>query len=559
MDRPVKGLPALLFVAVIVAFSPVLANGFVNWDDPQNFLENPHFRGLGPTQVRWAWTTAHLGVYQPLGWMGVGAEYALFGLSAWGYHLTSVLLHATCAVALYGLIREILSRCEPGPVRLDRRTTSVLAALAALIFAVHPLRVEPVAWASCQTYLPCALFAILATHAYLQAHPPSGPTRHGWLVVSFLLYTAAVLAKAPAMSLPIVLLILDATPLRRVGPGPGQASRWRACFLEKIPFLVVAALLSAVAVVARESGGSPIPVPRFGVAVRFALACYGAAFTIARTLLPFGLAAHYPLPDPLGWRTRPLAASVALVVGLTALTWLQRRKWPGLLAGWGAFLALLAPNVNLVWIEPRLAKDRSTYVASLVLAVMLAGGLVHLVRRLPRAKFPIVVAVLVVATVLTGLTWRQCRTWRDSVALWTQVLAAGGSTDVLVHVNLGEALVERGRLHEALRQYQAAVRVAPCSAEAHSGLGVVLGRLGRTDEALNHLLEAIRLNADLAEAHNSLGLVLARQGRLEEAAPHFAMAVRLRPDFDAARANLSEALNRLGRPNGEIELPLSLP
>ena len=173
--RPGTGAPGWLRFRwpsiVIYAFIPVLDNGFVDWDDDQNFLDNPYFRGLGVAQVKWAWTTFWLGVYQPLAWLLFEAQYVFWQLDPRGYHLTSLLLHVANAVVLYVLTVALLVRCRTDSCLESPWTCSVGAGLATALFAVHPLRVEAVAWASCQPYLPCVLFSMLAVLAYLRAFP----------------------------------------------------------------------------------------------------------------------------------------------------------------------------------------------------------------------------------------------------------------------------------------------------------------------------------------------------------------------------------------------------
>jgi hypothetical protein len=212
-------VPAL---AVIAAFAPIVNNGFVGWDDQPNFEENPAFRGLGWPQLHWAWTTRLLGVYQPLSWMLFEAEYALGGLNPRVYHLTSLILLVLNALVLDALVVALLIRCRPEQYRRHPVAVHAGAAAAAALFMAHPLRVEVVAWASCQPYLPCALFLMLAVLAYLRAHPPEGPTRRGWALAALGLYVAAVLSKAVAVPLPLVFLILDVYPLRRLGWGRGR-------------------------------------------------------------------------------------------------------------------------------------------------------------------------------------------------------------------------------------------------------------------------------------------------------------------------------------------------
>ena len=295
-----------LALIVIYAFIPVLDNGFVNWDDDENFLDNPYFRGLGAAQVKWAWTTFWLGVYQPLAWLLFEAQYVFCQLDPRGYHLTSLLLHVANAVVLYVLTVALLVRCRTDSCLESPWTCSLGAGLATALFAVHPLRVEAVAWASCQPYLPCVLFSMLAVLAYLRAFPTGSSPRWGWLVGSFLLFVAALLFHAVAVSLPAVLLILDVYPLRRFGDGPG---RWfgasaRRALLEKVPFVMTSLLFMGLAIAAKPQ--SRFPVEHYDASGGIAQACYGIWFYILKTVLPLDLIALYPLPKEIELARTPV-------------------------------------------------------------------------------------------------------------------------------------------------------------------------------------------------------------------------------------------------------------
>ncbi len=220
-DRRTWLVAVPLAVIVVAAFLPALDNGFV-WDDEKNLTENPNFRGLGAAQMKWAWTTFWLGVYQPLAWLLFESQYVFRQLNPRAYHLTSLLFQVADAVVLYVLTVALLVRCRTDSSRESPWTRSLSAGLATALFMVHPLRVEAVAWASCQPYLPCILFAMLSVLAYLRAFPIDSSPRWGWLVGSFVLFVAALLFKAPAVSLPAVLLILDVYPLGRFKQASGR-------------------------------------------------------------------------------------------------------------------------------------------------------------------------------------------------------------------------------------------------------------------------------------------------------------------------------------------------
>ena len=221
-DRRAWLVAVPLAILTAAAFLPVLDNGFVDWDDDLNFLRNPHFRGLGAAQVKWAWSTFWLGVYQPLAWLLFEAQYVIWELDPRGYHLTSLLLHVANAVVLYVLTVALLVRCRTDCCLESPWRCSLAAGLATALFAVHPLRVEAVAWASCQT--------VSALRIVLDAGGSrlSACVRDGFIPAVGLAgglvrpVRGGVVIKAVAVSLPAVLLILDVYPLRRLGGGPGR-------------------------------------------------------------------------------------------------------------------------------------------------------------------------------------------------------------------------------------------------------------------------------------------------------------------------------------------------
>lgn len=327
-----------LVVLTLFTFSPTLENGFVNWDDQANFVQNENYRGLGWDQTRWAATRTHLGAYQPLGWIVLSVEYAIWGLDPTGYHLVSILLHVATVLALYALVLTVLPLCSSRMVRGP--AVALGAGFAVAAYAVHPLRVEAVAWASGQTYVPCALFFVLAVHAYICGHVSSA-RRSQWLTLTMVCFVVALSFKAPAVSLPLVMVILDVFPLRRLGGVPGNwfGPSTYAVWREKVAFLILGHALSGVAVFAKASTFNGVQPPPLGLLSRGAAACYAACFYIVKTINPRNVAAYYAVPGSLSWRNPLFLTAIIVIAGLTALLIVIRRKHPGLLAAWAIFLS----------------------------------------------------------------------------------------------------------------------------------------------------------------------------------------------------------------------------
>src|SRR6266704_3083349 len=269
-------VPLLVVLCTLAAFLPTLQNHFVNWDDDKNFLDNHHYRGLTWQQLSWMWTT-HLGHYIPLTWMTLGMDYLLWGMNPVGYHLTSLLLHATSAVVFFFLARRFLTLALPRASGIGHELT-VSAGFAALVFAIHPLRVESVAWVTERRDVLSGLFYLSAILIYLRTCE-RGERGRGWYWAAVGLFACALLSKSMVVNLPIVLLILDVYPLRRLGGAIGWWSEpARRVYVEKIPFVLLAAAAAALAVMAQLSVHAAASLAQLSVPGRVAVSAYGLSF-----------------------------------------------------------------------------------------------------------------------------------------------------------------------------------------------------------------------------------------------------------------------------------------
>src|SRR2546422_1676731 len=276
-ERWVRWLvPLVIALITCAAFLPTLQNQFVNLDDNDNFLDNPHYRGLAWTHLRWMWTT-HQGHYIPLTWMTLGLDYLLWGMNPVGYHLMSLLLHAANAVVFFFVVRRILTRALPS---LSERghALAVSAGFAALVFAIHPLRVESVAWVTERRDVLSGLFYLVTILVYLRACEREERGRR-WYSLAVATFLLALLSKSMVVNLPIVLLILDVYPLRRLGGAIGWWSEpARRGYVEKIPFVLLAAAASAIAVMAQSSHDTMVSVVQLSALGRLAGSGYGLCF-----------------------------------------------------------------------------------------------------------------------------------------------------------------------------------------------------------------------------------------------------------------------------------------
>src|SRR5438445_8753083 len=549
-------VPLLVVLCTLAAFLPTLQNHFVNWYDDKNFLDNHHYRGLTWQQLSWMWTT-HLGHYIPLTWMTLGMDYLLWGMNPVGYHLTSLLLHAASAVVFYFVVVRILTLALP---RLADRGHALVASagFAALVFAIHPLRVESVAWVTERRDVLSGLFYLLTLLTYLRSceRPELG---RWWYGLSVALFGCALLSKSMAVSLPVVLLILEVYPLRRLGGSLGWASASaRRVYVEKIPFVLLAAAASALALLAQLSSRAMVSVAHLSALDRLAVSAYGLSFYLWKTVVRLNLSPLYMLPQTVNPAATPFIVSYGGVLAVTAIALALRRRWPGLPAAWLAYVVVLLPVLGIAQSGPQIAADRYTYLAALGWAILAGAGLMSC-WRLSTSSTTGAPATWGLAGIATGvvialgvLTWNQVQVWQDSERLWTHAVAVDPNS-FMAHNNLGYALDRQGKLAEAIEHYRQALRIKPDYAEAHNNVGHALDGQGKPAEAIEHFQQALRIKPETAEAHVNWGLALDRQGKPAEAIEQFQQALHIQPENAEAPDNWGDVLGQQGKPAEAIE------
>src|SRR2546427_1930643 len=411
-------IPVLIALVTFAAFLPTLQNQFVTWDDQRNFLDNHDYRGLGWTHLRWMWTT-HLGHYIPLTWMTLGLDYLLWGMNPVGYHLTNLLLHAANAVVFFFVVRRLLTRALSSPSERGH-ALALSAGFGSLVFAIHPLRVESVAWATERRDVLSGLFYLLTILMYLRAREREERGR-GWYWLSVAVFVLALLSKSMVVNLPIVLLILDVYPLRRLGGAVGWWSEpARRVYVEKIPFVLLAAAASAVALMAQLSHDTMVSVVRLSGLGRLAVSMYGLSFYLRKTVAPVNLSPLYELPPTVNPWAPSFLLSYGVVLAITAIVLAFRRRMPGLPAAWVAYIVVLLPGLGIFQSGPQIAADRYTYLAGLGWAILVSAGLLSCWRAW---RFPLTGLAVCVLLGLGVLSWNQVRVWHDSETLWTHALA----------------------------------------------------------------------------------------------------------------------------------------
>ncbi|MEQ8763763.1 MAG: hypothetical protein RL885_07545 [Planctomycetota bacterium] len=397
----------LVLTVTVAAFSPALDGEFLNWDDEKNFLENPSYRGLGEENLAWMFSSLHMGHYQPLSWVTLGLDYELWGMSPRGYHRTSLIWHAVNVLLFFAVVIAVLSRC-PGLERLPQSSFRFAAAAGALVFGIHPLRVESVAWITERRDVVAGAFFLLTILAYLKAVSARAGRRALWWGVAILAFALSLLSKAWGMTLPVVLLLLDIYPLGRWA----SESRRRLIF-EKVPFMILASGAAMVAALAQGHAEAIYTWDEHGLGDRLLQAGYGLGFYLYKTLWPFSLSPLYPLETPLDWSRTSYWLGAGVAVLISGLAWHFRRTLPALATSWFAYVIIVSPVLGLAQSGPQIAADRYTYLAGLPWAVLGAGALLWLTQR-RRWRLPLIVGSAAILVALAVLTYSQSRVWRSS-------------------------------------------------------------------------------------------------------------------------------------------------
>jgi tetratricopeptide (TPR) repeat protein len=529
----------------LVAFWPILGHQFVNWDDDKLILNNEHFRGLGPKQLEWMFTTFLMGHYEPITWLSYGVDYLMWGLAPRGYHLTNLFWHVLNALVFLALSRRLLKHAGFGSG--SESSCWVAAGLSAIVFAVHPLRVESVAWVSERRDVLSGFFYLAALFCYVRFVEGSKKGGHsrGWFGVSMAAYALSLLSKPTAIGLPVILVLLDWYPLRRFDDRMRKSDDgMRGLAWEKVPFVLLALGGAICAVVAQRHGDTLASLAEHSVASRLLSFGYGLSFYVLKSLIPFHLSPLVPMPSRLAAGQAALAIAGALGIGaVLGVGWRYRKARPAVVVA-ASYVLLLLPVAGLAQIGPQLVADRYSYLSCMGLSIALGALLAACwawAHAFDRGLGSVAVVLgIVVLGLLCIRTRSQVAVWRDSESLWTHVLREFPNSEI-AHVNLANVLAESGQLERADRHFRAAIALRPSMSQAHYGLGMTSHELGDLRGSIASFRRVLELRPDDVDAWNNLGGAQLESGDAASAVQSLRRVAELLPESAKIQYNLGSA------------------
>lgn len=512
-------------------------------DDPYVCMNRPVQDGLSMRGLQWSLSTFAVSNWHPVTWWSHMLDVELFGMNPGAHHMVSAAIHA----ANSGLLVIALALMTGSGWR---------SGLVGLLFAIHPIHVESVAWIAERKDVLSTLFGMLALIAYCRfARRPSLT----WYFTVAACLVLSLAAKPMLVTLPFVLLLLDFWPLNRLRPR--MAGVVANCdnidtgiarlLLEKVPLLVISAASSVVTTLAQSQSAAIVGLDAIPLQARAANACSAYARYLLHHVYPANLAAYYPQPRVWSWL--PAAGALVLLLGITAFAWRARFRAPWQLVGWLWFLGTLVPVIGLVQVGGQAMADRYAYFPSIGILMAVVWTLPALARERMRLGFVLVGAVMIVALTLSWMARKQIATWRDNLTLWTHSINVTGH-NTLASMNLGATFSSLNRHQEALALYRTCLALAPSNSTVHHNIGVSEQALGHDEKAIASYREAIRLNPRRADSRTYMGMILLTAGRPHQAVAQLQAAYELDSQNPLTCVALGRAFMVTGRRREAIDL-----
>ena len=534
----------VLASAVVAALTvyvqwPTLHNGFVHWDDPLYLGKVSQLERISFPAIGWLATALLPLYYHPLTWLSHLIDFQLWSWDMAGHHATSVLLHGMNAGLVFLLVWMLTG--VAGKLSASARFT--VAAVVAATFGIHPLQVEPVAWLAERKTVLCGSFSLMCLCAYLRAvadlqASESVTPRMRWWWLMICLFLAALLSKPMAVSLPVVMLVLDFYPLHRQ-----TRDGWWILLKEKWFLFTCCVALGIVTIVSQSRAGAVTNLAGFGLAARCVVAARNVIFYVWKLIWPAWLSPYYPLEGEIPLGAPEFVFPAIAVICITGFAFSQRRRAPVVWGAWCAYLAMLAPVSGLMQVGGQGAGDRFMYLAMIPILLLLAAGCLWLWRHFGLLGRGALAGLLGCLLLFYGFQARgQIGVWHDDETLWTAAIRYFPDS-VLTNWKLSLALMDQHRYEEAQAYAQQAARKNPTYGPMRATLGEIYLKRRHDREALAELQEALRLKPDLYDAQYALACVYSRLNRLDDAYRALQKLLAVKPSYARLAATDEELAN----------------
>lgn len=523
----------LLFSASIVAFGRIGDNDFINFDDKGYITENHHIKlGVNKESIKWAFTSVVLENWVPLSMISFMLDWSLFGANASGHHIVNLLLHIGAVILLFLFLNKTTKNIWP-------------AAFTAALFALHPLRVESVAWAAERKDVLSMFFGMASLYAYA-VYAESFKLSRYFLCLA--LFALSILSKAMLITLPFIFLLLDYWPLGRWPQEITERTKihiFRLLIWEKIPFFCLTFFSSIITFLVQYKAGSVYP-PLW---VRISNAFIAYVTYLKKTFWPFDLALVYFSSDsfPLWY----IIISIFIIMGMTIIVIYCIKQKPFLFVGWFWYLGTLIPVIGLVPTSTLMA-DHYTYLSSIGIAVMLSWGIPSFVKNEKVRRRILFPAALLILSVLILLSWQQCGYWKNSIVLWNHTVKVARDNYLSYSIR-GWTYAELFHYHLAIRDFNQAISLKPDFANNYYNRGTIYHMLGMDQQAMNDFNKAIILKPDFVDAYNNRGNIYGKQGHYQYAIEDFNKVIDLNCRYIKAYNNRGLAYREMGHYKSALE------
>lgn len=553
-----------------------LHNDFVALDDDAYVFYNLHIRSFNLSFLRWAFLDFYASNWHPLTWMSHALDYAFWGLNPLGHHLTNILLHAVntfIVVVLAMRLREALTwttEQKTPAAFLRERTILITGGITGILFGLHPLHVESVAWVAERKDLLCAFFFLLGIMAYVRYADNASDVAHraerigstpctmrfafltdGHYVLALGFFILALFSKPMAVTLPVVLLLLDWYPFNRIH----SLKTFRSALVEKLPFMALSLMSSILTMHAQSAGQAIVPITLVPLSIRLLLAAKSLVAYLWKMAVPLNLVPFYPYPGNASLRSGEYLWAVALVIAITVICSVIAKKQKLWLSGWGYYVITLVPVIGIVQVGGQAMADRYTYLPGLGPFLIVGCATAWLFDRMnaSRKRWIPAVTVIGVATIvlasllLAYLTFQQIGVWKNSLVILNYILEKEPHNSPHVYLYRGMALEKAGKLESALEDYNRAIALDPSYSEAYESRGSLYQKKGRVDKAIEDFNESILLGPSSGKAYFNLGVIYAETGLFDQAIENFNLSLTREPAFADAYANRGVAYALTGR------------